>query len=36
MVNDFNEWMASIGNLYYSDDNKMARAFEIIEQNEKV
>ena len=36
MVKDFNEWMASMGNLYYSDDNKMARAFEIVDQHEKI
>lgn len=36
MIKDFNEWMASIGNIYYSDDNKMARAFEIVEQHEKI
>ena len=33
---DFNEWMANMGNIHYTDDERMARAFEIIEQNEKV
>ena len=36
MVEEFNKWMASIGNIYYSDDNKMARAFEIIDQHEEI
>lgn len=36
MSKEFNEWMASIGNIYYSYDNKMARAFEIVEQHEKI
>ena len=33
---EFNEWMASIGNIHYTDDNRMAKAFKIIEDNEKV
>jgi len=34
---EFNEWMASIGNIHYTNDNMMARAFQIIENNnEKV
>ena len=33
---DFNEWMANIGNIHYSDDDRMARAFEIIDNHEKV
>ena len=36
MVEEFNKWMAGIGNIYYSDDNKMARAFEIVEKHEKI
>jgi len=33
---EFNEWMASIGNIHYPNDNMMARAFQIIEDNEKI
>ena len=33
---DFNEWMAGIGNIHYSNDDSMARAFEIIDNYEKV
>jgi|TARA_R110000824_G_scaffold344490_1_gene531097 hypothetical protein len=36
MRKDFNEWMASIGNIYYANDNLMAEAFEKIDQYEKV
>ncbi len=36
MKKDFNEWMASIGNIYYANDNLMAEAFEKIDQYEKV
>ena len=36
MKEQFNEWMASIGNIHYADDNKMAKAFEIIDQYEKI
>jgi len=36
MVKDFNEWMASIGNIYYADDELMAKAFEKISKNEKL
>ena len=36
MTKEFNEWMAKIGNIYYANDNSMARAFNIIEQNEEV
>jgi hypothetical protein len=36
MVEEFNKWRASIGNIYYSDDNKMARAFEIVDQHEEI
>jgi len=28
--------MAKMGNIHYPDDNMMARAFQIIEDNEKV
>ena len=33
---DFNEWMASIKNIYYADNNLMSQAFEKIEDNEEV
>ena len=36
MKKDFNEWMASIGNIYYANDNIMAQAFEKIDQYEEV
>jgi len=36
IAQDFNEWMANMGNIHYSDDNKMARAFEIIHDHEKI
>ena len=36
MKKDFNEWMASIGNIYYENDNLMAQAFEKIDQYEEV
>ena len=36
MAQDFNEWMANMGNIHYSDDDRMARAFEIINNYEKV
>ena len=36
MAQDFNEWMANMGNIHYSDDDRMARAFEIIDNYEKV
>jgi hypothetical protein len=36
MRKDFNEWMASIGNIYYSDNNLMSQAFEKIEDNEEI
>ena len=35
-ADDFNKWMAKMGNIHYPDDNMMARAFQIIEDNEKV
>lgn len=34
MRKDFNEWMASIGNIYYANDNLMAEAFEKIDKYE--
>ena len=34
MRQNFNEWMASIGNIYYANDNLMAKAFEKIDQYE--
>ncbi len=36
MRKDFNEWMASIGNIYYANDNLMAEAFEKIDQYEEI
>jgi len=36
MTQEFNEWMAKIGNIYYADDNRMAKAFKIIDEYEKV
>lgn len=36
MAQDFNEWMASMGNIHYSNDERMARAFEIVTDNEEV
>ena len=36
MAQDFNEWMANMGNIHYSDDDRMARAFEIIDNYEKI
>ncbi len=36
MREKFNEWMASIGNIYYANDNLMAKAFEKIDQYEKI
>tara|TARA_R110002096_G_scaffold343595_1_gene536536 strand:- start:203 stop:313 length:111 start_codon:yes stop_codon:yes gene_type:complete len=36
MAQAFNKWMAKIGNIYYADDNKMAKAFKIIDEYEKV
>tara|TARA_R110002020_G_scaffold22516_1_gene76096 strand:- start:1187 stop:1297 length:111 start_codon:yes stop_codon:yes gene_type:complete len=34
MVKEFNKWMASIGNIYYANDNLMAEAFEKIDKYE--
>ncbi len=36
MSKEFNEWMASIGNIYYADNELMSQAYEKIEQYEKV
>ena len=32
MIKDFNEWMASIGNIYYADNELMSQAFEKLEK----
>ena len=34
MAHEFNEWMLKIKNIYYADDNLMAKAFETIEKYE--
>ena len=36
MKQKINEWMASIGNIYYADNNLMSKALEKIQDNEKV
>lgn len=36
VTQEFNEWMANMGNIHYTDDNRMAKAFKIIEEHEKV
>ena len=36
MIKEFNEWMASIGNIYYANNELMEKAFDKIEQHEKV
>jgi hypothetical protein len=36
IANNFNEWMASIGNIYYADNNLMSQAFEKLNDNEKI
>ena len=36
MREKFNEWMASIGNIYYANNEMMDRAFEKIDQYEKI
>lgn len=36
MRQNFNEWMASIGNIYYANDNLMAKAFEKIDKYEEI
>ncbi len=35
-MKDFNEWMARIGNIYYANNELMEKAFDKIEQHEKV
>ncbi len=35
-ANNFNEWMASIGSIYYADNNLMSQAFEKLNDNEKI
>tara|TARA_R100000541_G_scaffold370_11_gene3184 strand:- start:6739 stop:6873 length:135 start_codon:yes stop_codon:yes gene_type:complete len=32
MTKEFNEWMASIGNIYYANDKLMDQAFQKIEK----
>ena len=32
MIKDFNEWMASIGNIYYANNELMSQAYDKIEQ----
>ncbi len=36
MIKDFNEWMASIGNIYYADNELMSQACEKLEKYEKI
>ena len=36
IANNFNEWMSSIGNIYYADNNLMSQAFEKLNNNEEV
>jgi hypothetical protein len=36
MIKEFNEWMASIGSVYYANNELMEKAFDKIEQYEKV
>ena len=36
MKKEFNEWMAKIGNVYYANNELMEKAFDKIEQYEKV
>ena len=35
-MKEFDEWMARIGNIYYANNELMEKAFDKIEQNEKV
>ena len=35
-VNAFANWMANMGNIYYSDEEAMSRAYEKIEQNNQL
>jgi hypothetical protein len=36
LAKDFNEWMAKMGNIHYSDNERMAKAFEIIVEHEEI
>tara|TARA_R100001509_G_scaffold5350_1_gene3237 strand:+ start:375 stop:485 length:111 start_codon:yes stop_codon:yes gene_type:complete len=36
MKQSFNEWMVYIGNIYYANDDMMAKAYQTIEEYEKV
>ena len=36
MIQAFNEWMASIGNIYYADNRLMSQAFEKLEDYEEI
>ena len=36
MIKDFNEWIASIGNIYYADNELMSQAFEKLEKYEEI
>lgn len=36
IAKEFNEWMASIKNIYYADNNLMSKAFEKLEENEEI
>ena len=35
-MKEFNEWMARIGKIYYANNELMEKAFDKIEQHEKV
>ena len=35
-MKEFNEWMARIGNIYYANNELMEKAFDKIEEYEKV
>ena len=35
-MKEFDEWMARIGNIYYANNELMEKAFDKIEQHEKV
>ena len=35
-MKEFNEWMQRIGNIYYANNELMEKAFDKIEQNEKI
>lgn len=36
IAKEFNEWMASINNIYYADNNLMSQAFEKLKENEEI